>query len=99
MKTILVVDDEPNIRQLVAETVTDEGYKVLTAGNGFKALEIIENEPIDLVILDIKMPQLDRLEAIGKIKEFKKDLPVILLTAYGEYKTSDLPHLASICNH
>ena len=89
MKTILVVDDEPNMRQLIAETINDAGYKVRTAGNGFEALEIIENEPIDLVILDIQMPQLDGLEAIGKIKEFKKNLPVILHTGYGEYKTRD----------
>jgi DNA-binding NtrC family response regulator len=89
MKTILVVDDEPNMRKWVAETITDEGYKVITAGNGFEALKIIENEPIDLVILDIKMPQLDGLEAIGKIKQFKKDLPVILHTGYGEFKTKD----------
>jgi two-component system response regulator (stage 0 sporulation protein F) len=89
MKTILVVDDEPNVRRLIAETMNDEGYKVRTAGNGYEALAIIENESIDLVILDIKMPKLDGIGTLGKIREFKKDLPVILNTAYGEYKTSD----------
>ena len=89
MKTILVVDDELNVRQLIAETMADEGYKVKVAGDGFEALEIIENEPIDLVILDIKMPKLDGLEAIGKIREFKRELPVILHTAYGDFKTRD----------
>jgi CheY-like chemotaxis protein len=89
MKTILVVDDEPNIRQLIVETLSDEGYNVYAAENGYKAIMIIENQPIDLVILDIRMPQCDGLKALGKIKEFNKSLPVILHTAYGEYKTSD----------
>ena len=86
MKKILVADDEMAIRLLYSEELKEEGYEVYTATNGREALDIIEKVPLDLVILDIKMPEMDGIEALRQIKEKKPDLPVVLSTAYGDYK-------------
>lgn len=86
MKKILVADDEMAIRLLYSEELKEEGYEVYTAANGREALEIIEKVPLDLVILDIKMPEMDGIEALRQIKEKKPGLPVVLSTAYGDYK-------------
>jgi CheY-like chemotaxis protein len=86
MKKILVADDEMSIRLLYSEELKEEGYEVYLASNGKEALEIVEKVPLDLVILDIKMPEMDGIEALRQIKERRPDLPVPLSTAYGEYK-------------
>ncbi len=86
MKKILVADDEMAIRLLYSEELKEEGYEVYTASNGREALEIVDSVPLDLVILDIKMPEMDGIEALRQIKERHPSLPVVLSTAYGEYK-------------
>jgi len=86
MKKIMVVDDEENIRFLYQEELRDDGYEVVTAGSGEKALELLPMERPDLITLDIKMPGMDGMETLRKIKEIDKDIPVILCTAYGQYK-------------
>ncbi len=86
MKKILVADDEMSIRLLYSEELKEEGYEVYMASNGREALEVVEKIPLDLVILDIKMPEMDGIEALRQIKEKRPDLPVVLSTAYGEYR-------------
>jgi two-component system response regulator (stage 0 sporulation protein F) len=88
MKTILVVDDDESIRILLQEELTDEGYRVITASNARDALKIVEQETLDLVILDIRMPGMDGLEALPRILGMKEGLPVILNTAYSQYQES-----------
>jgi DNA-binding response OmpR family regulator len=88
MKRILVVDDDDAIRTLLQDELTDEGYEVLTATNARDALKMVENEPLDLVVLDIRMPGMDGLEALPRILGMKEGLPVILNTAYSQYKES-----------
>ena len=81
MKKILVADDEMAIRLLYSEELKEEGYEVYTAANGREALEIVEKEPLDLVILDIKMPEMDGFAATmairekEKIRQIRKELP------------------------
>lgn len=88
MKTILVVDDDEAIRTLLQEELSDEGYRVILAGNARDALKKVEEEALDLVILDIRMPGMDGLEALPRILGLKEDLPVILNSAYTQYQES-----------
>ena len=88
MKTILVVDDDEAIRILLQEELSDEGYQVITAGNARDALKKVEEEALDLVILDIRMPGMDGLEALPRILGLKEGLPVILNSAYTQYQES-----------
>lgn len=86
-KKILVVDDEKNIRLLLKEELTDEGYDVIEADSGEMALQKIKDEKPDLVTLDIKMPGEDGLSILRKIREIEYDLPVIICSAYSVYKS------------
>jgi CheY-like chemotaxis protein len=83
---LLIVDDEENIRFLFKEELEEEGYEVDVASNGLEALEKINGIAFDLVILDIKMPGMNGIQALNEIKNINKDLPVILCSAYGEFK-------------
>jgi DNA-binding response OmpR family regulator len=88
MRTILVVDDDEAIRTLLQEELIDEGYKVIIASNARDALKKVEEEALDLVILDIRMPGMDGLEALPRILGLKEGLPVILNSAYTQYQES-----------
>ncbi len=88
MKTILVVDDDEAIRTLLQEELEEEGYKVLIATNARDALKMVASEALDLVILDIRMPGMDGLEALPRILGIKEGLPVIMNTAYSQYQDS-----------
>lgn len=84
MHTILIVDDEPNYQIVLAELLKDEGYEVFTANSGLAGLPIVYSTDLDLVLSDMKMPGMDGIQFLAKIKEFNKELPVILITAYAE---------------
>jgi two-component system, response regulator, stage 0 sporulation protein F len=88
MKTILVVDDDEAIRTLLQEELEDEGYKVLIATNARDALKMVASEALDLVVLDVRMPGMDGLEALPRILGIKEGLPVIMNTAYSQYQDS-----------
>jgi len=85
MKTILVVDDDKNLRRLYREEFEAEGYRVVLASDGSQALEMMRNENPDLVIMDIRMPEIDGLEAMVRILKDRGRLPIILNTAYSSY--------------
>ena len=85
-RTILVVDDELSIRILYREELEEEGYAVITASDGDEALRKIRSEKPDLITLDIRMPGMDGIEVLHRIREMDKEIPVIMSTAYGEYR-------------
>jgi DNA-binding response OmpR family regulator len=88
MRTILVVDDEANIRGLFRDELTEAGYSVLTAGSWSEAEALLARERPDLVTLDIRLQDgPDGIEALRRIKESHPGLPVLLVTAYGEYRS------------
>ncbi len=83
-KTILIVDDEPDIVENIQAILEPYGYKILTASNGSEALKKISGERLDLIILDILMPQMTGLQFVNTLKESRKDLrnvPIILISA------------------
>ncbi|MBN2285816.1 MAG: response regulator transcription factor [Tissierellales bacterium] len=82
-KVILVVDDDKDIRNMIKIYLQNENFKVMLAEDGMKALQIIENHAIDLVILDIMMPEMDGMETCIKIRESQK-MPILFLSAKGE---------------
>ncbi len=82
MAYILVVDDEEKIRKILKVMLSLKGHKVEEADNGLQALSLIKENPYDLVIADIKMPEMDGLELLEKIKELDYPVPVVFITAY-----------------
>jgi len=85
---ILVVDDEAIMRESLRDWLSDVGHQVLTAGNGFQALEIIEKEKPGIVIADLVMPGMDGIELLKKAKETSPNIEVIIITAYGSIPTA-----------
>jgi CheY-like chemotaxis protein len=86
MATLLVVDDEEHQRMLYQEELGEEGYQVILARNGKEALDkVLEISP-DLIVLDIRMPVMDGLEALGRIVGKERNIPVIIHSAYSSYK-------------
>lgn len=85
-KTILVIDDEESIRKLFSEEFKDLGYSVVSTDSGTTALEMLEKQKIDLITLDIKMPKMDGIEFLTKVREKFRDLPIIICTAYDTYR-------------
>ncbi len=81
-RKILIADDEPNMIWALKKALVKEDYEIISAENGLEAVENFKEEP-DLVILDFKMPKMDGLEALKKIKEINNKVPVIMITAHG----------------
>lgn len=80
---ILICDDEALIRNVIKEYLVVENYQVLEAENGIDAIEVVQNNDVDLVIMDIMMPKMDGYQAVREIKKIK-DIPFIMLSARGE---------------
>jgi len=86
METILIVDDEESIQRFYKDELSEEGYEVITSGDGSKVLELIEQKRPDLIILDIRLGEYDGLDLLQDIRNSYYNLPVILCTAYSVYK-------------
>lgn len=96
-KTILIVDDEPGYRDLLGMKLGDNGFRVLTAGDGFEAEDVLRREVVDLVVTDMKMPRMDGLDVLHAAKTLRRDLPVVLITGYALEQRSEaaLEHAAA----
>jgi len=86
--SLLIVDDEPSILQSLGGLLSDEGFAVTTAVNGYEALKIIEAESPDLVLLDIWMPGIDGIETLKEIKKENPNIQVIIITGHGTIETA-----------
>src|ERR1019366_6234991 len=85
---ILVVDDERSMRELLAIVLRREGYEVLLAENGRAAIDLLEREPVDLLISDIKMPDLSGVEVLRAAKRIDRDILGIMITAFASTETA-----------
>lgn len=83
MPNILVVEDKDSMRNMLYDTLTEEGYRVDSANDGRQALDLVENKSYDLVLTDLRMPEVDGLEVLSRVKEVDTDTSVIVMTAYG----------------
>jgi CheY-like chemotaxis protein len=88
MTTILLVEDEQNQRLLYEQELRLEGYEVVTASNGKEALEKVQEKLPDIIIMDINIPKMDGIETMGRVLSKNKEIPVIINTAYSNYKDS-----------
>jgi two-component system, response regulator, stage 0 sporulation protein F len=88
MKRLLIADDEEALQRLYKEEFEEEGYEVLLAGNGKEVMNLLEDpNPLpDLIVMDIRMPGMNGIETLRLIKEKYPKLPVILCSAYSEFK-------------
>lgn len=86
-KTLLIADDEPNIRRVLQAIFTKEGYEVQTAENGLHALEVAKARPIHVLITDLIMPDMNGVELLQKIKQSQPNTVAIMITAYATIKT------------
>ncbi len=90
MKKVLVADDEFAIRKLYERELKKEGYEVIFATNGQEAIQKVRESHPDVIVMDIRMPGMDGIEAMSRILEENNELPVIINTAYTSYKDNFL---------
>lgn len=98
-KTVLVVDDEPSQRQLFAESVRQLGFAVIEAGSGEEAVAIASRQSPDLVLLDVRLPGISGLQALGQIREMRPELPVLLITAYADVREAVAAVKSGACDY
>jgi two-component system NtrC family response regulator len=82
-KTILAIDDDDSLRRVVEYNLMEEGYRVITAADGPSGLEAYQRQPVDVVLTDIRMPGMEGIELLARLKAMQPELPVIMLTAFG----------------
>ncbi|MEL7370123.1 MAG: sigma-54 dependent transcriptional regulator [Myxococcota bacterium] len=87
-RTILVADDEANLRKVLAATLRKEGYEVLTAADGAEALQLLDRDRVDVLLTDLRMPRIDGMELLNRALETHPSLPVVILTAHGTVETA-----------
>lgn len=83
MPNILVVDDKDSMRNMLTETLVEEGYRVDLAESGRKAIDLVKNKSYDLVLTDLKMPEISGMDVLSEVKEIDNETSVIVMTAYG----------------
>lgn len=81
---VLVVDDEPGIRELFVDTLSPRGYEVFTAADGESALSVFEKEHPDILFVDIRMPGMDGVELVSRLKPAHEELHVVMITGHGK---------------
>src|ERR671921_845743 len=88
MANLLIVDDEPGMRQLLSHVFGRANHAVRAAENGAKALELLRQAPADLIVSDVKMPDMNGIELLRKAREFLPDAAVVMMTAFATVETA-----------
>ena len=88
MAKILVIDDERSIRNSMKDILSFEGHEVVLAENGMEGLVSVKTEKPEVVFCDIKMPKMEGIEVLERIKEFTSDVPVIMISGHGTIDTA-----------
>jgi len=88
MAKILIVDDEDSVCSLLRKLFEPEGYEVFTETDALKVLELLKEERPDCVLLDVKMPNMNGIELLAKIKEVDRNIAVIMITGYGNLESA-----------
>lgn len=86
MFNILVVEDNPDMRELFCTVLSDNGYRCIPAADGLEALDLMDKEYIDLIVSDIMMPDMDGYELVKSIREAKMELPILMVTAKDQFE-------------
>ena len=91
MKTILVVEDNSDAREMLSLVLTREGFSVITAEDGLQALSLLRHPPPDLIVTDIQMPNLDGVELIRRVREQSRlrSVPILVMSAFGSGQVAD----------
>ena len=84
-RTVLIVDDDARVLDVIRDIVIERGYQVVTAENGERAIEEIERQHFDLVLLDLVLPGLSGIEVLRKLKAEDDEVMVVIVTGYGDY--------------
>jgi CheY-like chemotaxis protein len=93
---ILVVDDEPGIRTMVQFELSSQGHNIFTADSGVRALEVIRESPVDLIITDMRMPVMDGLDMLVQVRKTHPQVPVILMTGFVEDRVQKVVELGVV---
>ena len=89
MKTILIVDDEPDLLEILRFTLEEEGYRTFTASRMRDAIGILRREAIDLVLTDVRMPEGDGLQILAEAKRLNPDTSIILMTGFADVNLAE----------
>ncbi len=95
--TILIVDDEPAMGELLGKVLSRRGYLTFIASSAQEAIIIFERQPIDLVISDLDLPQVNGFQLMSQIKAIQPDVPVVLMTSFGDHEQGLRAHEKGAC--
>ncbi|MBL0167150.1 MAG: sigma-54-dependent Fis family transcriptional regulator [Propionivibrio sp.] len=98
-RQILVVDDEPKMRRVLEIMLQKMGHRVLTAGNGREAMAIFQANTVDLVITDLRMPEMDGIGLLASLRAQESDVPVVVITAHGTIETAVAAMKQGACDY
>src|SRR5512141_287217 len=88
LEKIMVVDDESELRAIVSEVLRDEGFDVVEAEDGLKAVKLFTTAVPDVVLLDLNMPYMKGIETMNEMMKLDRSVPIIILTGYGDVQTA-----------
>ncbi len=84
--SIIIIDDDPVIRDIFVQTISSTGHEILTAENGEKAIELAKQKPLDVAFVDMRMPGLDGLETFREIKKLRPEITTVMITGFADYE-------------